>query len=203
MRLIFIIAGASNPFKLATAKPANNLQIQPIENSIKLVSNAIIVLTSRELLILFVNWSLNQQKKNEISHGDQICLAKPCPDYIKSEKKLSIMQINCETEFELLQLLDILYYTDNSINYKLFIKNLIMTLNSTDLNKQESSECLQIAKNSSAQTRILHRIAIMACDFMLPEFKFLKKINWNSFEDEDSGNLTYLICMEILNLLIL
>lgn len=102
------------------------------------------------------------------------------------------MQINCETEFELLQLLDILYYTDNSINYKLFIKNLIMTLHCADLKKQENFKSLQVARNSSAQIRILQKIAIMACDFMLPEFKLLKKINWsseNTNSDEDSGNL--------------
>lgn len=106
------------------------------------------------------------------------------------------MQINCDTEFELLQLLDILYYTDNSINYKLFIKNLIISLNLA-----ESKQQMAIADDSTyeddqsalsnSQVKVLNRISMMACDFMLPEYKLLRKINWssesNNYSDNDSG----------------
>lgn len=87
------------------------------------------------------------------------------------------MQINCETEFELLQLLDILYYTDNSTNYKLFIRNLLSSLNDDQL--------------ASSRNRILNRISLMACHFMLPEFKLLRKINWTTEADldDDVGKL--------------
>ena len=189
----------------------NHTSYRPLRNAIKLVSNATIVLTCRELLILFINWSLKQQKKSmEVS--TKVCLSpistsnfiqqRPQPHM---EKKLSIMQINCETEFELLQLLDILYYTDNSINYKLFIKNLIISLNLTEPKKPQQQQQLSIGKLdesdssdnqlqylSSSQTKVLSRISMMACEFMLPEYKLLRKINWssddkNGLSDNDTG----------------
>ncbi len=111
-----------------------------------------------------------------------------------SNKKLSIMQINCETEFELLQLLDILYYTDNSINYKLFIKNLIMSLNLTQQSERsDEAQCLSVS-----QTKVLSRICMMACEFMLPEFKLVRKVNWSSdeksgFVDNDTGERCFFL----------
>ena len=143
---------------------------QPIKNAIKLVVNSTIVLTARELLILLINWSLKQQQQQK-----------------NDEKKLTIMQINCETEFELLQLLDILYYTENSINYRLFIRNLLLSLHSNQKSNHESdSDEICLKKN-----KILNKISVMACHFMLPEYKLLRKVNWNSDDhtDNDSGKL--------------
>ena len=170
------VSQSSNSIKLAiTSKMGNaNQNYQPLKNAIKLVSNATIVLTCRELLILFINWSLKRQERSVRNE-------------LKPDKKLSIMQINCETEFELLQLLDILYYTDNSINYRLFIKNLIVSLNLAETTKKQSGS----SSLTSSQAKILSKISMMACDFMLPEYKLLKKINWSSEDDPDidSGKL--------------
>ncbi len=148
-----------NSIKLAIASKSVNNFIQPIRNAIKLVSNATIVMTSRELLILFINWSFKHSKQ---------------------DKKLSIMQINCETEFELLQLLDILYYTDNSVNYRLFVRNVLSSLNIQNENKSNIN-----------RSKILNKISLMACHFMLPEYKLMRKINWNSDDhsENDSGKI--------------
>jgi hypothetical protein len=160
-------------FKISSAnRSAFNSFGQPIRNAIKLVVNSTIVLTARELLILFINWSLQQQKQLQQQKNE--------------EKKLTIMQINCETEFELLQLLDILYYTENSINYRLFIRNLLFSLHSST--KSNESDTYEICLKNN---KILNKISVMACHFMLPEYKLLRKINWNSDDhaENDSGKL--------------
>jgi len=112
------------------------------------------------------------------------------------------MQLNCETEFEFLQLLDVLYYTDNSFKYKLFIKNLIYGLISNDLNVESNENSSRQVDSSTSlanskapgiifNSKILSRISMMACDFMLPGFKLLKKVNWSSEMDSecDAGKL--------------
>jgi hypothetical protein len=78
----------------------------PIRNTIKLVSSAIAVLTCRELVILFINLAAKTQL-NQFS---------------------TTVKLNCQTEYEFLQLTDILYYTESLMHYKLFIKNLISNL---------------------------------------------------------------------------
>ncbi len=186
-----------NSFKFSfAAKSVHSASHRPLRNAIKLVSNATIVLTCRELLILFINWSLRQQQKKA---SRKVCLSNSrdlatTSSGGSSNKKLSIMQINCETEFELLQLLDILYYTDNSINYKLFIKNLIMSLNLTQQSERsDEAQCLSVS-----QTKVLSRICMMACEFMLPEFKLVRKVNWSSdeksgFVDNDTGERCFFL----------
>jgi hypothetical protein len=167
---------------------------QPVRNAIKLVSNAATVLSCRELLIIFINWTL---KNLEIQQEQQRIKNK------LFQKHFSIMQLNCETEFEFLQLLDVLYYTDNSFKYKLFIKNLIYGLISTDLSSESNEESTNQTESSSSSivspktsniiynSKILSRISMMACDFMLPGFKLLKKVNWSSEMDSecDAGKL--------------
>jgi len=179
------------------ARSVNQISYKPLRSAIKLVSNATIVLTCRELLILFINWSLKQQhKKTSRQASKNMCLSSSqdvasTKKSGSSNKKLSIMQINCETEFELLQLLDILYYTDNSINYKLFIKNLITSLNQA---QSENSDETQLQSFISSQTKVLIRISMMACEFMMPEYKLVRKVNWSSddksgFAESDTGKL--------------
>ena len=77
---------------MANSKTSNNLQNnshhRPLRNAIKLVSNAAIVLTCRELLILFINWSLKQQenkvKKSEnYNENQQICLSSNGNEFTK------------------------------------------------------------------------------------------------------------------------
>ena len=108
------------------------------------------------------------------------------------------MQLNCETEFEFLQLLDVLYYTDNSFKYKLFIKNLIYGLITNDVGHVDTKHEKEKTTTTDAKTtvsifssRMLSRISMMACDFMLPEFKLVKKVNWSSemSSESDSGKL--------------
>lgn len=101
---------------------------------------------------------------------------------VSTQPKISIRQINCETEFELLQLLDILYYTDSSVNYKMFIRNLIASLN---LGEKASEE-----DHNKPQAKVLNKIVSMACDFMLPEYKQIKKVGLalnKNLSDNDAG----------------
>ncbi len=142
---------------------------------IKLVTNAATVLTCRELLILATNFSLKQKEKEkenqEASH---------------QKNKLTLFKLNCETEFEFLLLLDILYHTDNSYKYKLFVKNLINVLisvegggeNKNEDGKEEEEQSL--SEKSDKKNKILASIVTMACDFMLPEFKQMEKVTWSS-----------------------
>lgn len=192
----------SNSGKTSISSKAN--VFQPVKNAIKLVSNAATVLSCRELLIIFINWTLknleNQQEQQRIKNK-------------LFQKHFSIMQLNCETEFEFLQLLDVLYYTDNSFKYKLFIKNLIYGLLSNDLtgesneaspfDQNDSSSSLSNPKASSIifNSKILSRISMMACDFMFPGFKLLKKVNWSSEMDSecDAGKLKNKNNMTVLN----
>jgi hypothetical protein len=192
----------SNSGKTSITSKAN--VFQPVRNAIKLVSNAATVLSCRELLIIFINWTLknleNQQEQQRIKNK-------------LFQKHFSIMQLNCETEFEFLQLLDVLYYTDNSFKYKLFIKNLIYGLLSNDLTG-ESNETTPPDQNDSSSSlanpkasriifnsKILSRISMMACDFMFPGFKLLKKVNWSSEMDSecDVGKLKNKNNMTVLN----
>jgi hypothetical protein len=88
--------------------------MQPaIRNTIKLISSAITVLTCRELVILFINLATRTQLHQIQQNGPH---ASPN------------VKLNCQTEYEFLQLTDILYYTENLMHYKLFIKNLISNL---------------------------------------------------------------------------
>lgn len=89
----------------------------PIKNSIRLLSNAILVLTSRELLILFINLAA---KLNLDS-----CFRSSIQDDLRN---LALVKLNCQTEYEFLQLADVLYYTESLLKYKLFVKNLMASL---------------------------------------------------------------------------
>jgi hypothetical protein len=182
---------ASSSASVSKATP----KIQPMRNAIKLVSNAATVLSCRELLILFINWTLKKMENKQKENKNKLLT-----------KNFSIIQLNCETEFEFLQLLDVLYYTDDSYKYKLFIKNLIYGLISNDAaqeNGDTESNSLVPAKSqiTHLQSKILIRISMMACNFMLPEFKLLKKINWSSEDDQenDAGKLKNKTNSELLN----
>ena len=83
----------------------------------------------------------------------------------------SLIKLNCDTEFEFLQLLDILYYTENSNKYRIFIRNLIQVLISNE--NERSNE-------NQSKKKVLSNIVLMACDFMLPEFKQIEKVAWSS-----------------------
>ena len=130
----------------ALSKPVQ----QPVWQAIRLVTNATLVLTARELLIYFMDWALKKQNRLE---------------------NLSISNINCNNEFELLQLMDILYYTENAVNYRLFIRSLIASIKKSE--------------------KLISKVSMIACDFMLPEYKLLKKVYWSSEDDHemDSGKM--------------
>jgi hypothetical protein len=88
--------------------------IQPaIRNTIKLISNAITVLTCRELVILFINLAARRTRSRSLTNGGGNTVN---------------VKLNCQTEYEFLQLTDILYYTESLLHYRLFIKNLISNL---------------------------------------------------------------------------
>lgn len=137
--------------------PVKQSSCKPIRAAIKAVSSALIVLCSRELLILFVNLS---NKLNDLNHP---------------KNTVSILELNCHTEYEFLQLLDILYYSDNLSKYKLFIKNLIQSLSEKVKGEDEETSI-----KSETKSKILSKMSLMACDFMIPEFKLIKKVTWSS-----------------------
>ena len=162
------------------ASHSNSSGNKSIETALKLVSNAAIVLTCRELLILFINWIFKGSDKRTVPDP---ALKPACTDQVPLILKMSISEINCETEFELLQLLDILYYTDSSVNYKIFIRNLIASLN---LGESKGAE----EDPNGSQAKVLSRIVLMACDFMLPEYKQIKRVGLSlshSVSDNDAG----------------
>ncbi|CAF0766591.1 unnamed protein product [Brachionus calyciflorus] len=125
---------------------------EPLKAAIKIVSNASIVLSCRELLILFVNLF------SKLKNNKQKSLA-------SKEEVYTFNELNCRSEFEFIQLLDILYYSENLSKFKVLIKNLIKSFLETE--------------NNSA-LKILNKISLMTCDFMIPEFKLIKKVAWSS-----------------------
>ena len=123
-----------------------------IRSAIKLVSSAITVLTSRQLVILLINLATKLARR-----GGAVDLN---------------MRLNCQTEFEFLQLADILFYTESLLKYRLFVKNLTANLlRVAALGDEEENAAVVESK-----ARFWTRIGMMACDFMLPEFKLVKRV---------------------------
>lgn len=132
---------------------------EPIKAAIKIVSHACIVLSSRELLVSLMNVSAKLAKNDLMP------------------KKESFLELNLNSEYELMQLLDVLHYSEKELNFKFFVKYFIRSF----INKEKSDKLV----------KILNRVCSMACDFMLPEFKLLRKVSW-SYEDvrfNDQGML--------------
>ena len=122
---------------------------EPIRTAIKIVSHACIVLSSRELLVLLMNLSAKLAKS----------------DLNLVPRKESFLELNSYSEYDLIQLLDVLYYSESQLNFKNLVKNFIRSFIDKD--------------NSNKWLKFLNKICSMSCEFMAPEFKLLRKVSWS------------------------
>lgn len=132
---------------------------ETIKSVMCLVSNAVIVLTSRELLIELIKMNSSLQQASRVA----ACIP-PSPPRPATF---------AHHEFELLQILDVLYHTVDSLaTYKTILRSLLLSPPSS----------------SSSRSMIVSR---MACANMMPEFKLVKRESWTSEEkrDRDRGRV--------------
>jgi hypothetical protein len=145
------------------------LNAKSLKNDIKLVTNAIIVLSSRELLLTFISLLLKRTRRlSLIEHSSSL-------NSLTREAKLA--QLNCENEYELLQLFDVLYHTE-ALSYRQLLKNLVANFLKGDDDQLQSPETNH--PDQQKQMSLLSKISILACEFMFPEFKLLTSTNWYS-----------------------
>ena len=121
----------------------------------RLISNAVIVLSSREMLVQLI----------KISNSVSILSSRQHQQIIQ----LPPGQINqaVQREYELLQLLDVLFHTDTLSTYKSIVVKTLLSAASSSENEE----------NNNDMKLVMSR---MACVHMLPEFKLVKRENWSS-----------------------
>lgn len=127
----------------------------------RLVSNAVIVLTSREMLIQLITMASTLHQVGLASAASHI--TPPLPNIPRPQY-----------EFELLQILDILYHTDSLSTYKRVVRALLSS---------------SFSSQDQANSRLV--LARMACASLMPEFKLVKRENWSSEEkrERDRGRV--------------
>lgn len=127
----------------------------------RLISNATIVLTSREILIKLIKIAglLHRRKSSNVVVA---CLPPPATPLR-------------QYEFELLQMLDVLYHTTSLSTYKTLVRSLLSSATTTT--------------TTTSVSRLI--VARMACLNILPEFKLVKRESWSSEEkhDRDRGRV--------------
>lgn len=156
--------GQTNPLAKTTNSKSMN---EAIKSTFRLISNAVIVLMSREMLVQLI----------KISH---VTLLIPPPvtslPVVSSNRRHHHhhhQHQQPQYEFELLQMLDILYHTaENLRTFKSIVRSLLS-------NRQQSSNC--DSRRVGFSRAIVARIA---CANIMPEFKLIKRESWSSSEQE-------------------
>lgn len=125
-----------------------------IKSTIRQISNSVIVLTSREMLMQLIHITSTNTKRAKQQQPDQQLFHLAYP----------------QSEYDLLQLLDILYYTDTLDKYKALVNALM---------------------SSTSWSQSIARVARMSCQFMLPEFRLVKRVTWSSEDkrEHDVGRI--------------
>lgn len=133
---------------------------EKIYETMRLVSNAIIVLTSREMLIQLITMTATLHQA-----GLALTTAVHIPPPIQATSYISRGASPHQYEFELLQILDILYHTTDSVStYKRVVRALLSSSSSS----------------SSSWSRLI--LSRMACASVMPEFRLVKRESWSSDE---------------------
>lgn len=125
---------------------------ETIKSVLRFISSGVIVLSSREMLMQII-------KMNSTLKTSAYLIPPPTVARFQSE-------------FELLQLLDVMYHTDSLEAYKTVVRGLLI-VNAT----------------SSHTSHLI--VSRMACASMLPEFRFVKREVWSSEDkrEHDKGRI--------------
>lgn len=126
----------------------------------RLISNAVIVLSSREMLVQLIKIC---NSLSTLSSRQQQQIIQLPPGQINQA---------VQREYELLQLLDVLFHTDTLSTYKSIVVKTLLSAASSSENEENNNDVKLVMSR-------------MACVHMLPEFKLVKRENWSSTSAAD------------------